>query len=344
MSVDAETFVKQCVGCLHSDKSRSTKQIPVGSFPVPDTPGQLYNLDIAGPFFNGHYLVVLIDATSNFPEVLDTKDITSSKIIKWLRTVWSRVGLPAGVITDNGPQFVSTEFEDFLKSLDIHHHCTPVYYPQENGRVEVFNRTIKHGIQAAVAGGTAWEEGVHRLIQSFRHTPGPDDKTPAEKFLGRATRRPGEVNLCAPQRLVLNRSDDADPAVHYAGTDAPLKKGLLRVGDQVLVRRPQVLKGQPPFMGPLEVKEVISYFKFLLSDGKVYNARRLKLFRRRTVQTQSLDEVSLHGHNNQAEPANGNQEASSDAETSPPQPRRSERANKGVPPQRYTPSPHRRRN
>ena len=311
LSKDAEIFVKECVGCCCSDKSRSTKNIPVGSFPVPNSPCELYNLDIAGPFHNGHYLVVLIDAQSNFPEVLDTKDITSSKIIKWLKTIFSRVGLPVGIITDNGPQFISDEFQSYLSSLDIHHYLSPVYYPQENGRVEVFNRTLKHGIQAANAEGVSWDEGLERIITSFRHTPGEDNRTPTEKFLGRNVRREGMVNETPPYRRLGKVQQD---------------KGHFAVGDQVLVRLPQVPKGISPFTGPLEVQEVLSYYTFRLSNGKIYNARRLKLFKKKKITYYSLPE-------SETKSSEGIQSADEEI-GQPPPPRRSSRKNLGVPPQR----------
>ena len=302
MSSDAETYVKSCTGCCFSEKSRSSKPIPVGSFPVPENPGELYNLDIAGPFHNGQYLVVLIDAMSNYPEILDTKDITSTKIIKWLKQCFNRYGLPAGLITDNGPQFISDDFKAFLKDLDIHHHLTPVYYPQENGRMEVFNRTLKYGVQAAFAERSSWEEGVEKTITSFRHTPAADGKTPAEKFLKRKVRRPGMINLRKPDRRVHSLK---------------LERGYFHVGDQVLVRIPQVRKGLPPFSGPIDVTDVLSFYTFRLADGKVYNARRLKLFKR--------GKITYYESQEEEYPKNKNH----------PSPRRSSRSNKGVPPVRY---------
>ena len=310
MTRDVETFVQSCTGCQYSDKSKSTKPIPVGTFPAPEKPGELYNLDIAGPFHNGHYLVALVDAMSNFPEVLDTKDTTSSKIIKWLMQMWSRNGLPTGLITDNGPQFISDEFEKFLDSLDIHHHTTAVYNPMENGRVEVFNRTLKHGVQAISAEGTAWEEGVNQIITAFRHTPGPDVKTPAEKFFGRSIRRHGMINLEQPYRRINTVQREQ-------------KRGHFQVGDQVLIKLPQVHKGLPPFSGPLEVQEVLSFFTFRLNNGKVYNARRLKLYRKRNIEHNWIPEEE------QPKPMEPEQQLA------PPEVRRSSRATRGVPPARY---------
>ena len=321
LSKDTETFVKNCTGCCYSDKSRPGKDIPVGTFPVPKAPGELYNLDITGPFYNGHYLVVLIDAMSNFPEILDTKDITSSKVIKWLKQVFSRTGLPVGIITDNGPQFISDEFKSYLASLDVHHYLTPVYYPQENGRVEVFNRTLKHGIQAATAEGISWEEGVERILMSYRHTPAEDNRTPAEKFLARPVRRPGMVNEKQPYRRI-----------HRLGK----VRGHFRVGDLVLVRQSHVPKGLSPYTGPPEeVKEVLSYFTVRLSNGKVYNARRLKLFKRKPIAYYPDLEPEVQQPQEQGKPSLPPPRGSPREQAPPLPPRKSTRQNFGVPPQRY---------
>ena len=311
LCADAEKVVKGCQGCIFSAKSKPPHPPLPGKFPVPDIPGSLYNLDITGPFFNGHYLVVLIDATTNFTEVLDTKITTSGKIIFWLDGVFSRVGYPSGIITDNGPQFISHEFRSFLQSHDIFHHLTPIYTPQDNGRVEVFNRTLKHGVQAFKAENTPWDVGLLRIITSHRHTPGIDGESPADKFFGRKVRRPGSLNLQTPTRPVSLLTEG-------------VMKGFYKVGDLVLYRLPHVLKGLPPYGGPLRVTEIISYFRFRLEDGQVYHARRLKPYRPSPIQYYDFppsDEppagpLAVHLGN-------------------PLLPRRSSRWNKGQPPDRY---------
>ncbi|MCP3661671.1 MAG: transposase family protein [Gammaproteobacteria bacterium] len=121
-------------------------------------------IDITGPFYNGHYLVVLIDYYSRFPEILDTKNITSGNIIIWLKEIWGRNGNPDAMVSDNGTQFVSKEFTRFLDGKDIHHYTTSVYNPQENGLVESFNRYLKYGVQAM--GKKAWSEGLSALLNA----------------------------------------------------------------------------------------------------------------------------------------------------------------------------------
>lgn len=48
------------------------------------------------------------------------------------------------LISDNGSQFVSRDFKDFLSFKELHHVRTSVRYPQSNGKIESFHKTIKN--------------------------------------------------------------------------------------------------------------------------------------------------------------------------------------------------------
>ncbi|MCB0325150.1 MAG: IS3 family transposase, partial [Bdellovibrionales bacterium] len=47
------------------------------------------------------------------------------------------------VITDNGPQFVARDFKEFIRIAGMTHVKTSPYYPQSNGKIERYHRTIK---------------------------------------------------------------------------------------------------------------------------------------------------------------------------------------------------------
>jgi len=47
------------------------------------------------------------------------------------------------IITDNGPQFVSRDFKEFIRIAGMTHVKTSPYYPQSNGKIERYHRTIK---------------------------------------------------------------------------------------------------------------------------------------------------------------------------------------------------------
>ena len=47
------------------------------------------------------------------------------------------------IISDNGSQFISKDFEELLMLLEFGHTLTSANHPQSNGKLERFNRTIK---------------------------------------------------------------------------------------------------------------------------------------------------------------------------------------------------------
>jgi transposase len=48
------------------------------------------------------------------------------------------------IISDNGKQFISHDFKNFLSSVNLTHVRTSIAYPQSNGKIERFNKTIKN--------------------------------------------------------------------------------------------------------------------------------------------------------------------------------------------------------
>jgi len=52
-------------------------------------------------------------------------------------------GVTPRIISDNGPQFVAKDFKEFIRVCGMTHVKTSPYYPQSNGKIERFHRTIK---------------------------------------------------------------------------------------------------------------------------------------------------------------------------------------------------------
>ena len=47
------------------------------------------------------------------------------------------------IISDNGPQFIAKDFKEFIRLSGMTHVKTSPYYPQSNGKLERYHRTIK---------------------------------------------------------------------------------------------------------------------------------------------------------------------------------------------------------
>jgi transposase InsO family protein len=95
------------------------------------------------------------------------------------------------VITDNGPQFISQDFKAFIRLCGMTHVRTSPYYPQSNGKVERYHRTIKSECIRPKTPLTL--EDARRVVTDFvkdynevRLHSGIGYITPADMLAGRA--------------------------------------------------------------------------------------------------------------------------------------------------------------
>ena len=63
---------------------------------------------------DGNYFLRLIDNHSKWIEVAHMRSTTAQNTIDHIRLWFVAYGLPEEVVSDNGPQFISQEFSDFL--------------------------------------------------------------------------------------------------------------------------------------------------------------------------------------------------------------------------------------
>lgn len=68
------------------------------------------------------------------------------------------LGFPKEIVSDNGKQFVSAEFENFLKSCGIKHTRVSPYFARSNGKLERFHRYLKKNFCAVISKGNSWED------------------------------------------------------------------------------------------------------------------------------------------------------------------------------------------
>ncbi|KXJ07253.1 Uncharacterized protein K02A2.6 [Exaiptasia diaphana] len=128
-----EMVAKSCSGCQQNQKMPS--KVPLHPWEWATFPWQRIHIDFAGPFKDSMFFVV-VDAHSKWPEVIPMKSTTSSKTIEVLRNLFARFGIPEQLVSDNGPQFVSDEFQTFMKSNGIRHITSAPYHPATNGLAE----------------------------------------------------------------------------------------------------------------------------------------------------------------------------------------------------------------
>ena len=94
-------------------------------------------MNFAGPFL-GKMLLIVVDAHLKWPEVIAISSTTSQSTIDVLHSTFSRYGLPEQTVSENGIQFTSDKFTQFMKLNGIKHICSAPYHPASNGLAERF--------------------------------------------------------------------------------------------------------------------------------------------------------------------------------------------------------------
>ena len=122
MDKHVEAFVSNCTACIEADKGgHRVGTAPLKPIEYPRNPWMKLGLVILGELnglpYSSRFFIVAIDLHSKWPEGKAVSQITSNSVIEFLSDLFSRWGLPSEIITDNGQQFVSREFEMFLKQL-----------------------------------------------------------------------------------------------------------------------------------------------------------------------------------------------------------------------------------
>ena len=136
-----ERITSSCKICLES--RRNTAKTPLTPWQWPSKPWSRIHTDFFGPF-HGCMFLLIIDAHSKWPEIFNMKSNTQSdNLIKAFKNVFSRYGLCDHVVSDNGSQYKSDEFNKFLKVNGIKHFYTPPYYPATNGAAENYVNTLR---------------------------------------------------------------------------------------------------------------------------------------------------------------------------------------------------------
>lgn len=99
-------------------------------------------LNIAGTFY---YLCSVLDGCSRSIVHWEIREaMTEADVEQIVQRARERVpGVSPRIISDNGPQFVANDFKQFIRLCGMTHVRTSPYYPQSNGKIERFHRTIK---------------------------------------------------------------------------------------------------------------------------------------------------------------------------------------------------------
>ena len=200
MDLDISTLVDACKGCALVAK---VPPITYKPWSKTDQPWSRIHMDFAEPMENVYNLIV-VDSYTKWQEVLRCKIPTTGAAITFLHELFARFGVVDCLVSDNGTQFTSFDFNEFCDTFLIKHKTTPPYHPRSNGLVESFLDTLKRALTKASE--TPSEKALQQFLQVYRITPipnTPDATSPAETMFSRKIRPVFEKLL--PKQASLGR-------------------------------------------------------------------------------------------------------------------------------------------
>lgn len=148
---------------------------------------------------------------------------TAEAVITILRSLFSRMGLPDKIVSDNGPPFSSEEFNNYLRINDIRHIFTPPYHPVSNGAAE---NSVKAALKKALLEKRNIDEFLPQFLLHYRNSAhATTNVSPAEKIFGR--------KLKSRLDLVGSNFKDVIDTNVLTKLNPKLKTKNIQVGDNV---------------------------------------------------------------------------------------------------------------
>ena len=140
---DVREFCKTCDICQKTAPKGRVAPVPLQNMPVIETPFNRIAIDIIGPLPNteeGHsYILTVVDFATRYPEATALKEITAEAVANALVLVYSRLGIPSEILTDQGRQFTAECMKEVNRLLQVKtpaHNTLPSYVQRTCGKCQ----------------------------------------------------------------------------------------------------------------------------------------------------------------------------------------------------------------
>ena len=158
-----------------------------------------------------------MDAGSGWIKAFPAENRTSQTVKVHLSQIFARFEIPIILVSDNGPEFVSSDLKQWFESVGIKTMESPIYHPRANGIVERAVQTVKRAVRAWRSNlNVSFGAFLQRALMTNRNNAKARGKTPVELLLGRKVGLPADTDFNLCERVLLkptNRSPTVPPTL-----------------------------------------------------------------------------------------------------------------------------------
>lgn len=236
MTKEIEAKVRDCQIC--QEALPSSPEAPVISTP-PSYPWETVGLDLFQ--IKSAYWIAAVDQYSSYVLAAPLKKTDTTSLTTLLESWFWILGVPAHLLSDNGPQF-RHNFRLFCDTFGIEHRPSSPYHPASNGLAEAgVKRAKKLLLKTIEEDGN--EKNFQRNLFYLNNTPQNDGISPHMLFFGRVLRSctpalPQLYEFLDVPALFAKRIQSQRIRNEYADAHAVNQKRL-NDGDLVRIQDPQ---------------------------------------------------------------------------------------------------------
>ena len=193
MHNDVKAHIDACEPCQLGKPPTKNKEIhPI----ITERPFERVGIDFVGPLpeteEGNRFIIVAIDYFTKWPEAKAVKKHDAKTTARFIyEEIICRHGAVEILHSDRGTEFINETITHLTRKFGIKHSKSTPYYPQANGQVERFNRTLVNSLRKMTEGQRDWDEFIAPTLFAYRTTPQTTIKiSPFMVTYGREARLP----------------------------------------------------------------------------------------------------------------------------------------------------------
>jgi hypothetical protein len=253
-------------------------------------------LEVPVSYQGNRYLLVVQDYFTKWADAIPLRNQTAETITQELTKLFSVMGLPEILHSDQGRNFESTLLRQTLESFGVHKSRTTAYHPEGDGMVERFNRSLLQLLRSYVDNEAAdWERYLPLVLYAYRtaahsstgvspymlmfgrqpHTTGFDSSSgfDSASYQSRLRAKMAELHDFVESKLALAASKQK------SSYDKKSKQQCFKVNDPVWLSVPTAGKLDPKWEGNWKVLAMKGPVNVEITDGhrkKVVHLNRIQ--------------------------------------------------------------------
>ena len=303
---DVMKYCGTCLDCQKTGRIYKADRAVLKPIPAIGTPFKKISMDIVGPLPRTHkgnrFVLTVVDFSTRYPEAFALRSQTAEEVANALILMFSRVGIPDEIVSDQGTNFMSELMKQLCNCLNINKIRATPYHPQTSGLVERWNGSLKSMLRKFVHNEPkTWDEMLPYVLFAYREVPEASTGfSPFELIYGWPVRGP----LSIVKQSWLEDDPEDESLIQYVidvrtklaqcveeahqnlksaqgkmkhWYDANARGKSFNEGEEVLLLLPTSSRSlEARWQGPYKITRKLSDYNYEVDTGRVH--KRLRIY------------------------------------------------------------------